>query len=342
MNGSKNKKKITVKDIAKEAGVSICTVSHVLNKTHFVSPELTERVNNAINKYNYRMNLVASSLRKRSSKLIGIILPDSTNQLFAILTKEIERYSSVYNYNIVICNSDYNYKNDLEHIMMLYSRNADGIIMISSSEDKEVYKEVANLNIPVVLVERKREQLEFDSVTTDSYGSMIGVMDYLVKLGHKRIAFISRENNLFHGIMRFEGYIKGLKKHNLKYDENYTFNDHGLSFKDGYEAMEKLLKLKVKPTAIIAYNDVIAIGVMRAIKENNFKIPEDFSVISFDNIEIDSYLYVTLTSVGIDIKKIAESSFKLLKEKILKRRMKVKNIVIPAELHIRESTCSIK
>lgn len=331
-------KKITVKDIAREAGVSICTVSHVINKTHFVSAELTNKVEEAIKKYNYRMDISASSLRKKVSKMIGVIIPNSSSQFFALLTKNIEKFSRDIGYNVVICNSDYNSKIDIEHIEALRTRNIDGIIMIAASEDRDCYKKIFDYDIPIVLIDRKIKGINCDTVITDTHNAMSQVIDRLVELGHKKIAYIGREKDLFHSQRRFMCFLDSLKRNKIQINEDFIINGTtGFRFIDGYKDMVKLLDLKNKPTAVLAFNDVLAIGAIRAIEDRGYKVPDDFSIVGFDDIEIGNFFKPKLTSITTMKEEISRAAFNLLINRINKINKRNKQIFVKADLIIRES-----
>ncbi|MBM3708129.1 MAG: LacI family transcriptional regulator [Actinobacteria bacterium] len=333
-------KKITIKDIAKEAGVSVATVSNVLNEKSFVNAEMAEKVKKVISKYNFRSNISASVLRKKASKLIGIIIPDSSNLVFSQIGKEIEIDLSDYNYNVVICNSNYNEKKEMNYIDVLLSRNIDGLIIVPSTENISIFKNIKNENIPIVVIDRLIEGLKADFVMSNNYNVMIEVVDYLAGLGHKRIAYINREVDLYHSIKRFEGFQDGLKKNSLNFNKKLITGDGGLSFEDGYLEMLKFIKMdsSVRPTAVIAFNDIVAIGAIRAIKDNNYKVPQDFSIVGFDNIFFDEFLETRLTSVTSNKKEMAKLSVKLLLERINGDLSEPKWALNHRRLVIREST----
>lgn len=333
-------KKITIKDIAKEAGVSIATVSNVLNEKDFVNTAIRERVKEVISKYNFRTNISASILRKKISKLIGIIVPDSSNLVFSQIGKEIENILAGYDYNVVICNSNYDIKKDINHINVLISRSIDGLIIIPSKEDINIFQDIKNENIPIVVIDRAIEDLKADFVMSNDYNVMLEVIDYLANLGHKKIAYINREVDLHHSVKRLQGYIDGLKKNNLVLSQDLVTGDGGLSFQDGYHEMEKFLKMedKKKPTAVVAFNDIVAIGAIKAIKDRNYKIPEDFSIIGFDNIFFDEYLETGLTSVTSNKKQIAKLSVELLLKRINGDSSEPKWALNHRQLIIRDTT----
>ena len=335
-------KKITIKDIAREAGVSIATVSNVINKKDFVNKEIKREVNKIILKYNFRTNFSASMLRKNISKLIGIVVPDSSNLVFSQIGKEIENILSEFGYNVVMCNSNYDIKKDIEHIDTLISRNIDGLIIVPSKEDIGIFKNIESDDIPIVVIDREIEGLKADFVMSNDYNIMIEIIDYLAGLGHKKIAYINREVDLYHSKKRFQGYLDGLKKNDLNLIKALVTDNNGFSFQDGYNEVLNFIKLpdKQKPTAIIAFNDIIAIGGIRAIKDNNYKIPEDFSILGFDNIFFDEYLETKLTSATANKKEIARLAVDFLLKRIKGDKSEPRWALNHRRLIIRETTAN--
>lgn len=169
-----------------------------------------------------------------------------------------------------------------------------------------------------MVIDRSIEGLKADFVMSNDYNVMVEVIDYLANLGHKKKAYINREVDLYHSIKRFQGYVDGLKKNNLNFFKELVTDNGGLSLQDGYHEMEKFLTMenKKKPTAIIAFNYIIAIGAIRATKDRNYKIPEDFSILGFDNIFFDGFLETKLTSVTANKKEIAGLAVQFLLKRV--------------------------
>ena len=338
MNSNDKKKDITIKDIAKEAGVSLGTVSNFLNKKVAVSEKLSKRLRKVISKYNFRLNFSASSLRGKISKLIGIIIPDSSSLVFSFVIKEIEKLSHEFGYSVVVCNSDSNYAAEVEYINVLKSRNVDGIIIIPSEENMAIF-DGFNLDIiPVVLMNRRINNSNIDYVTIDIYPALLEVINYLVGLGHKKIAYMNREIHLVQSRERLNGYKVGLKNNKIKIRKEFIIDGEGYFLEGGYKDMVKILKLDDKPTAIIAYNDSMAIGAIKAIKDHNFKVPDDFSVVGFDNSFINDYVEPTLTSLTFQKKEIAGKAFNLLLKRMNGDKGPPQGIVLHSSLVIRNST----
>jgi len=214
--------------------------------------------------------------------------------------------------------------------------------MIPVSEDINCYKNIFELNTPFVFVERKLEGTNCNSVITHSYDSISQIIDHLVDLGHKKIAYIGREKDLLHHKIRFSSFADSMKGHNLNLKDEYVIYGTNYRFRDGYEDMSKLLELENKPTAVLVFNDVLAIGAMQAIKDKGYKIPGDFSVIGFDNIEISNYTEPPLTSVTTMKEQISKVAFDLLINKINKKSTKKKHVFIKTEVVMRKSTGPVK
>jgi DNA-binding LacI/PurR family transcriptional regulator len=336
-NDSEKYTQVSIKEIAREAGVSIATVSNVINKSYKVKEKTIKRVEEVIRKYNYRVNIGASSLRGKSSKLIGVIVPELSNPFFSKLNDEIERYASQFGYSIAMCNNNYEYEKDIEHIEILIARNVDGLIMVPSFENKKVVEPAINSNIPVVLINRKIKDCSCDAVLVDAYSAIVASVEYLVSLGHKKILYMNAEPELFISRMRLKGYKDALKKHGLSLNKDFIIKADGFTYADGYNFLKKLQDLKDKPTAILAYNDMLAIGLLKAFSAAGFKIPQDYSVMGFDNIIIDEYLEVGLTSVAIGLKAIAQRAVDILLEKIKNKKIATREIFLPINIIKRDS-----
>jgi len=329
-------RKITIKEIAREAGTSITVVSYVLNGTRNVSPELKNRVLEVIKKYNYKKDFSASALRGKITKLIGIIVHDFSNPLSAAIYSEIERMAHQQGYSVLICDSERKHNKELEYLDVLKSRNVDGVIMIPSYEDNAMYKRIFDYAIPAVTIERKLKNL--DCVYCDYYEAASSVVNYLYGLGHRKIAYMNREPHLFISQERYSGYLQGLKNNSLELINELIIDGSGFNASDGYNEFEKIMGIKIKPTAVIAYNDFLAIGLIRACIDNNIKIPQEMSIIGFNNFPVDEYLYPRLSTVTLEKKKLAFNAFNLLIRRISNYEAGLKRIKIPVSIIARETT----
>jgi len=328
----------TMKDVAKLAGVSISTVSHVINKTRYVEPETREKVYQAIKTLGYRPNILASSLRKRVTNTIGLIISNITNLFYPEVVRGVEDLLAKYNYNLILCNSDEDVEKEKNYIEVLFSRRVDGLIITpsKSSETRENLDLFREKNIPIVLVDRKIEGLEEDVVLADNIEGTYEAISYLVSLGHKRIGIITGPLDTTTGCERLEGYLKALEDKGIKKDDNLIYEG---DFKEegGYKGVEALLNINNPPTAIFTSNNLMALGALKKITELGLKIPQDLSLISFDDMDWFPYFSPPLTAVYQPAYELGETAVKLLFERLKRGRKKRKEVRLPTKLIIRES-----
>ena len=332
------KQKITMKFIAEKAGVSVATVSSVMNNSSYVSKELTDRVNKVIKRYNYHKDFLATSLRKRLTRLIGIIIVDLTNPINASLCSEVEKHFRKDGYNVTISSSELDYNTEKECIDIFIRRNVDGIIIIPLREERELYLNLFDSGKPVVILNREYKGTNADFVMFESYDAIIATIDHLAGLGHKKIAYISREIYLSHSARRFKGYMDGLKKNNIDFDENLVFTGSDFTLKSGYETMQEILALKERPTAVFAYNDQIAIGAIKAVQDAGFKVPEDISIIGADNNPFGNYMEKPLTTLDSNIKEVSETAYKFLLDRLNGFKGPSRKVFLNRSLIIKETT----
>jgi LacI family transcriptional regulator len=337
----------TIKDVAQEAGVSITTVSHVINETRYVSEELTEKVYEAMRALNYRPNIIARSLRSGRTKTIGLVVPDISNPFFADFSRRIEDKGFEHGYNVILCNTDENPAKEEMYVNVLISKQVDGLIFFSSGTSKSFKNTVTLGDVPVVVTDREPEITNSDVVLIDNHAGGYMATSYLISLGHRRIACISGPSPIRPSAHRVEGYRSALKEASIAFDQDLVRNGDFRS-SSGDKEMKVLLKLPDPPTAVFACNDMMALGAMRAIKEANLNIPEDISVVGFDNTPISSLVYPQLTTISQPIKEMADLAVELLIEKMnikeeQKRQKEIspeyKRIILNTELVIRD-TCA--
>ena len=333
---------VTIKDVAKKAGVSVTTVSHVINKTRFVSEELQTKVKNVMKELDFHPNVMAGSLRRKRTSTIGLIVPDNSNQLFAELSKEVEDILFRSGYSVMLCNSAYDYKRELTHISTLRSKSVDGMIIVPTTQQVEHINRLIESNLPVVLMDRLVPETKADIVLIDNFQGTHDATEYLIKLGHSDIGYIDRPFDLPHSLDRVLGYKKALEENGLEFQENLIVRG-GFNYDDGAKAMEALLDRKPVPTAVLAFNDITALGAMRRIQDSEFRVPEDISVIGFDDIPQSAYTFPRLTTVHFPRKRMAEAACKLLLRRIKgSASEQKKDVILSLHLVVRESVSRIK
>lgn len=343
---SKNKKnRLTIIDVAREAGVSVSTVSSVINKSRFVAEEKEIKVRETISKLNYKINPIARGLRKKSLRAVGVVVPDISEVFYSQVIAGMEEVARKRNYTLILCCTFYNTEEENRQIDILLNQSVDGIIFFSGSDNSKIIKKVKEYGTPFVLTDREINIKSIPAVLIDNKSAMENVVDYLVKRGHRRIAYITMQyNNQTTVKNRYLGYCNGLKRHGIELDEKLILLDDEILFnpmKSAYNLVDNLLKEGPIPTAFIVIADFLAIGAMKAIRNNGFQIPQDISIIGFNNESICDYMYPPLTSVKQPKKLMGNTAMNLLLDSIEGIRIANKKILLPVEIIERDSVIKI-
>ncbi len=302
----------TIKDVARLANVSISTVSRVLNETVPVSEELCKKVRDAANSVDYKPNAMARSLISKKTMTIAVIIPNLSNQFFPEILSGISGVVDENGYFLIICNTDYNEKKEENYINEMLERRVDGFIIISSSIGKEKLSELLENKSKVVFV---NSYASFGyNIVEDGIKPTFTATEYLINRGHIKIACLGWT---FKGIeVRYQGFLKALEKHKIKMNPNYII-ECGYSKKEIHDNTIKLLSREDRPTAIVAFNDDTAIGIMSAAKAIGISIPEELSIIGYDNIFVSSVLSTPLTTIEVNIYDTGKLAGKKIIERII-------------------------
>ena len=292
--------------IAKEAGVSVSTVSRVLTGNARVSAEKREKVEAAIRKFDYRPNALAQGLSTAKTNIIGALFADIASPFYGTVAKECERAANDSGYMLLMLSSQSDVELEKRQLEKMYEQRPEAILIVGGLIDQttgtEEYVELINRisgNIPVVST-GKLPGADNAQVCLDESGSMELAMEYLLSLGHERIALIGGWKNAKSTLEKRIRYRTILAQHGIAIRDDYVFESDGYDADSGYKCMKELLKAKELPTAVIAINDYTAAGVLRAIYEAGRQVPEDFSLLSFDDTYISSALTPSVSSVGCD------------------------------------------
>jgi LacI family transcriptional regulator len=327
----------TIKDVAKLAGVSVATVSHVVNETRFVSKETKQKVLSAMKELSYKPNAVARSLRRKESKIIGLVLPDNTNPYFAEIAWSIEYASRNHGYSLILCNSDGDVKKEETYINVLIEKQVDGVILVAAGDSTANFMKLKERNISTVMVDRDSPSVNTDSVQIDNatYGEI--ATSHLIELGHKKIACITGPRDVTPSFDRVDGYKKAMKLNDLPVRDEYVvkgdFKPQG-----GYLAACKLLDLDDPPTAIFACNDLMAFGITHAARERDMLVPRDLSVVGFDDIYLSTYSNPPLTTIKQPRLEMGDEAVNALVLRIKNPDRPARSILLHAELVVRSST----
>ena len=332
----------SIKDVAKQANVSIATVSNALRGTKHVSKELLERVNSAVRELDYEINPFASSLKSRKTHTIGIVVTNMNRIFFPQVIKGIHDYFEKRDYSLTIYDTDDKFKKEKKFIEMLKTSWVDGIILDSVTEmdnREDYFKYLSELGskskkIPVISIERNFSSFGIDSICSDNLlGSKIAT-EHLLSIGCKNIAHITGPGNSCITHERINGYTSEMKKAGLK-----TIIESGdFSPLSGYQAMKELLLKGEAIDGVFASNDQMAIGAMKAIKEHGLRIPEDIKVIGYDNTFVASIVNPSLSTINVPKFQLGTSAAELLMGRMEDPNRKITNIDLPVQLITRQST----
>lgn len=314
-------KRVTIKDIAKECGVSITTVSRVLNnKEGSYTAETRQRIIEVVEKSNYHPNPAARSLVTKKTNIIGVILPDIYNYYFQEFFKGAEDYLSKKGYRLILCNTDGKHKKENEFLDSLSQGIVDGIMVTTGNhmEDNTHIMKLAKEGFPIVTVERYGEDLGgIPKVLFDNKAAMNMAVHTLVKNGHRRIAFIRGPLESVNARLRYEGYLQGLEEAGLNF-ENSLICQGDYKMPSGYDGIKGLMETE-EFTAIVASNDLMAVGACKAIREAGKSVPDDISVVGFDGTmlaELHQPALSTMVVHGYDMGQVsAENLLKIIKGK---------------------------
>lgn len=305
-----------MKEIANLAGVSIATVSKVINgKDEAISSQTREKVLKIVEENNYIPNQVAKGLKVKHTKTIGLIIPDVMNLFFSELAKGVEDAANKLGYSLILCNTNNHLEKEKHYLRMLKGKMVDGVIM---SVVETSHSTIENYNQPLVLIDRDIiTKQKVGKIKIDNKKGAFDSTSHLISKGCKNIAFISCNRSNPIADDRFKGYIKALEDNNMCVNEGNIYLDD-FSVDTGYRGIEKILK-KEKIDGVVCGNDLIAIGAMKAIKQTHLSIPKDIKVIGFDDIFISSYMDPPLTTIKQPIYEIGEEAVDLLIKLIEKK-----------------------
>jgi len=332
---------LTMKDIAERAGVSVATVSRVLNNSKPVSEELRDKVLKVVKETGYKPNALARSLIKQRTGTIGVIIPDLDNETFADLIKGIELILDENDYVLVVTNTMGQVEKELEMFHLFEEKRVDGIIFSGVSLTEEHKEFFSNFEIPTVVVGQQFKELNFPSVTIDNFQAAFDMTQYLIDLGHKKIAMIRGPMyDQQAGKERVLGYKTALRENNLEIKDDYI-NQGDFTIESGYQAMVEIFENEDKPTAVFAASDKMAIGALNYCLDKGLKVPEDISIAGFDDMELATAIRPELTTIHQDQVQKGIKTAELLLEMMEKEKKEVYNIQLPYSLIKRQSTSKI-
>lgn len=335
---------MTIKDLAELTGYGVATVSRVLNNRPNVSPKARAKILKAIEESGFEANDNARNLKQQSSDSILVVVKGTSNEMFGSLVEYIQSEIAKTEYPLLVDYIDEDDNEVLRAVRLCREKKPQGILILGGNTGHFV-SDFDKIEVPCVLVSSDASKLPFEnlsSVSTDDRKAAKAAMDTLIELGHKKIAVVGGDKeNSDTGRLRYEGCLESCSEHGIEFDEKLDYCGVRFSYQDGYDATCRLLKNKRNFTAIFAAADVMAIGAIRALKDNGLKVPEDVSVFGFDGLVLGSFLVPKLSTVEQSVRKMAKRSVEILLD-CIENKGSSKHETIPFAVHQRESTAKIQ
>lgn len=331
--------KATIYDVAKEAGVSIATVSNAINGKGKVSSKKREQIFEIMKKLNYQPSVIASALMGKKTYTLGLLIPDISNPFFAEVARAIEDQAHLSGYSVIICSTDNKDERVERYISLLEQKSVDGMIIATGVDNPDILAGLEARNVPIVMLSRENDALSVDAVVADDYvgGMMAG--RHLTELGHRRMAVLSENRKVSSSRERLRGFKQALAERQIPFDDaDIVICEHKVE--EGKRAALALLGRPEKPTALFCCNDLLAIGAMQGAKELGVRVPEELSIVGFDNTILAEVTDPPLTTVAQPIAGMGKQAFQLLIEKLTEDDAARQRIVLRPELVVRGSTCA--
>lgn len=273
---------VTIRDVAKLAGVSTATVSHVLNDSRWVTPSTRRRVMDAVERLNYHPSGIARSLSTNITRSVGVLVADITNPFFAAIVRGTEDRLSAQRYNLIVCNTDESSEKERRYLELLLARRVDGLVIAPAGTGQPFYREFVSQKIPLVFIDRRPAERLGPVICADNAEAGHQVTRYLLDAGHRRIAILARHPTLSTVVDRIGGYRQALQEQGVLIDESLIAITES-SPEAAARAAQNLMLLPIRPTALIATNLQMTLGVLQALQQQHLACPDDVSLICFDD-----------------------------------------------------------
>jgi LacI family transcriptional regulator len=333
-------KAASIYDVANEARVSVFTVSAVVNQKAHVGKKLRERVEAAIQKLNYRPNLLARSLAKQKTHTIGMIVPDIANPFFPMVVRGAEDAAQKRGYNLLLCNSDDTQEKEESALELLLSKRVDGILLTKAIQDMSpsLRQTIQEMKVPIVLVMRTFPKVSKDAIITDDYQGAYEAVCHLARAGRKRIGLIGGPMKISNGKARWQGFRDALEATNLPYDPSLVV-EGDYRMESGYRGGNLLLSHR--PDGVYVANYMMTVGLLKAAEEMGLRCPEDFGLVSFDDYPWLGIFRPKLTTVELPKYQLGQEAAELLLDRITGKEGPGVQKKLQPELRVRES-CGFK
>lgn len=331
----------TIKDVALRAGVSPSTVSRVISNHPRISEKTKREVRQAMEELGYHPNMLARSLAKKSAGAIGVLIPSTTeeffmNPFFPELLRGISEVAKREGYDLLLSTSDTGKEDVRTLTRMIHGKRVDGVLLLSTRMQDPLMQVLKENPFPVTLIGRPQEDTPICWVNNDNVAAAYHATRHLIDLGHQRIGFLGADESLLVTRDRLQGYHQALDEAGIPADRRLMFASTFME-QGGYMGMMRLLALPDRPTAVVASDDLLAFGAMRAAAELGYRIPEDVAVVGFNNVRLTEMSNPSLTSVDVRIYELGTAAAQLLIEQVRDTEVTGKSVIVPTELVVRHS-----
>jgi LacI family transcriptional regulator len=328
----------TIRDVAKMAEVAPITVSRVINDSGYVSQETKERVETAIEALGYVPNMLGPSLRFKQTMTLAMIVTDISNPFWTTVTRGVEDLAQSNGYSTILCNTDESEEKQDQYLQMLLRRRIDGILLVPASGSPDPIRLIQKQGIPVVVLDRKIPNVDVDSVRADSEDGAYKLGKHLVTNGHTRFTILAGPRTVSTSFDRVEGFCRAIQETGIEREQIKVFWG-SFSQESGYKMASEALVSQPMPTALFAVNNFVAIGAMQALKEKNFRVPDDMAIVTFDDIPLAFTFEPFLTVATQPARAMGKQAVSLLLERIKGETNPIcQEIVLPTDIIIRTSS----
>jgi LacI family transcriptional regulator len=328
----------TIRDVARRAGVSTMTVSRVINSSGYTSQEARARVERAVVELGYVPNALARHLRSKRTRTVALVLSDLTNPFFTTIARGVEDVAAAHDFAVMFCNTDESESEEIEYLRMLIQRQIDGVLLVPASNSGTSVRLLRSHRVPVVVVDRRIQSPLVDEVRSDSETGAYQLVRHLIDLGHRRIAMLTGRRNISTSADRVGGYQRALNEAGIVFDDRLVLYE-GFGVDGGVSMARQLLDLSPQPTALFAANNFIAFGAIRALREAGKHVPDDMSLVAFDDLPEDWLVDPFLTVVNQRAYEMGRSAAELMLERLAGAgRPRRRSIILPVDFLVRRSS----
>ncbi|KXF80963.1 HTH-type transcriptional repressor PurR [Enterovibrio coralii] len=327
----------TIKDVARLAGVSTTTVSHVINKTRFVAENTTKKVWAAVDDLNYAPSAVARSLKCNSTRTIGMLVTKSTNPFFAEVVHGVEEYCYNEGYTLILCNTEGNIAKQRDYLRMLAEKRVDGVLVMCSDISEELLALLEKKqDLPMVVMNWGTEHVNTDCIQDNAELGGYLATKYLIDCGHKDIACISGQLDRLTCQTRLSGFRKALAEAGLEERPEWIV-EADFECDTAVVAAKKLIEQEKRPTAVFCFNDIMALAAISTFRQAGLDVPNDISVIGYDNIDLAAFFSPPLTTIHTPKNRLGKTAIKLLLERLVNKESEQQTFEMQPELVVRSS-----